>query len=123
MWRLAPALVAAVMVSACTGKAGRVTMRLEPRWESAVLVSGSAPTVRVTNAGPGSVALDVRGAIEERIDLGDDEVYTSKLDGSTRLIFQNTSDEEAIVELRAVHYRRLVIERSPSQADGQEGSR
>lgn len=117
VWRLAP-LVLVIGLAACSGKAGRVTMRLEPNSQGIVLVQGNAPTVRVTNGGPAPIDVDIEAADAsgdaERITLVDDAIHTVDLPGSTRFAFLNVGEGDAIVEMRVVRYRRLIIERSPA---------
>lgn len=115
--RIAPLLLV-LMLAGCSGKAGRVTMRLEPTWQGVVLVEGAAPTVHVINAGPGAVVLDVGGvSASERVRLDRDGEHTARLEGDVRVAAENTDDEEAMLEIRAVRYRRIVIERLPSVPD------
>ena len=106
---------------ACGGKAARVSMRLDPGWQSVVLVEGSAPTVRVVNNGDAVVEVAVapvnasggHRALLERYG----GAYEADLPGPARFTIKHKEGERTHVELRAVGYRQVVVDESPGMPD------
>jgi len=114
---LLTALVASM--GACSGPLGRVTMNLDPNTQSIVRVEGSRPEVRIVNYGPVVPTLLVESAAAERDGTWTSELapsggtYLAELPGPVRFTVTNTAPEPTLIEIKAVRYKRIVIERSP----------
>ena len=97
-------------------------MSLEPGWRGDVIVNGESPKVRAINQGPAPTSLVVEApGVAESVTLAPNGGYhDTRVPGPARFIFTNTEDETTYIELRAVRYRSLIVDRSPGPIEAGE---